>query len=263
MGAGPEHFIHSGLENRLTSMGHAVQTNSIESASPSSGEISMAFELYGNLAQEVRSSEEAGAFPVVLSGNCGAALGTISGLSAYPLGIIWLDAHGDFNTPEATASGFLDGMGLATAAGLCWKKLSANIPHFRPVQGQHILHVGGNDIEPDELALMLAQDVSLAPFENLQQNGLEVLIPALERMQTEVRGVYVHLDLDVLDPTKTRANHFPSTIGLNADQVKSILHMIRARLKILAVGVASYDPAYDPQGATLRAGMEFIAEGIG
>lgn len=263
MGAGPEHFLSGGLEAFLSSAGHHVRTQTIETGDPSLGEIATAFELYGKLAELVRSVEEAGAFPVVLSGNCGAALGTVSGLSAEPLGIIWFDAHGDFNTPETTASGFLDGMGLAAAAGLCWKKLVAKIPHFHPVSGQRILHVGGNDIEADELALMLDQGVTLCPLETLRQTGIEALLPALDRLQSDVRGVYVHLDLDVLDPQKTRANHFPSSAGLDADQVKAILHLIRERMPILAVGVASYDPAYDPQGATLRAGMKLISEAGG
>lgn len=262
MGAGPEHFLRGGLADFLSSAGHTVQTQVIESDNPSLGEIATAFELYGKLAGSVKTSVDAGAFPVVLSGNCGAALGTISGLSAGPLGVIWLDAHGDFNTPETTASGFLDGMGLAAAAGVCWKKLTAGIPNFQAVPGQHILHVGGSDIEPDELALMQAQGVTLLPLETLQQAGLEALLTALDRMQSQVRGVYVHLDLDVLDPRKTRANHFPSSAGLDADQVKTILRLIRQRMPILAVGVASFDPAYDPQGATLRAGMDLIAEAV-
>jgi len=263
MGAGPEHFVNNGLESFLVSRGHVLRTRTLEAENASSGEIATAFELYGKLSQSVNTSTAAGAFPVVLSGNCGAALGTLSGLAADPVGIIWLDAHGDFNTPETTTSGFLDGMGLSVAAGLCWTKLAAKIPHFRPVQGRHILHLGGSDIEPDELALMRSQEVKLLSLEDLRQTDLHALQPALDRLRSGLNDVYVHLDLDVLDPVKTRANHFPSTMGLDAEQVKDILRQIRERLNIRAVGVASYDPAYDPQGSTLRAGMELITAALG
>lgn len=263
MGAGPEHFINSGLESFLSSRGHFLRTCTIEAENESSGEIGTAFDLYGRLAQAVSASAGTGAFPVVLSGNCGAALGTLSGLETDPVGIIWLDAHGDFNTPETTTSGFLDGMGLAAAAGLCWTKLVAKIPHFRPVQGRHILHLGGSDIESDELALMRSREVMLLSLEDLRQSNFHALLPALDRLRSELSDVYVHLDLDVLDPVKTRANHFPSTMGLDADQVKGILRQIRERLNIRAVGVASYDPAYDPRGSTLRAGMQLIAAALG
>jgi arginase len=64
----------------------------------------------------------------VLSGNRNSALGALAGLREQNCGMIWFDAHGDFNTPEITESGFFDGMGMAIAAGHCWKKLAATIP---------------------------------------------------------------------------------------------------------------------------------------
>ena len=95
-------------------------------------EIQTAFELYRQLAERVCAARREGRFPLVLSDNCGSGIGTVAGVGTARLGVIWFDGHGDFNTPETTASGFLDGMGLAVVAGLCWKTLAASVPHFSP-----------------------------------------------------------------------------------------------------------------------------------
>jgi arginase len=86
----------------------------------------------------------------VLSGNCNSALGTLAGLNERNCGMIWFDAHGDFNTPKTTESTFLDGMGMAIAAGHCWKKLATTIPWFSPLLDSNIIHVGGRDFDRGE-----------------------------------------------------------------------------------------------------------------
>src|SRR5215208_4203564 len=135
MGSGPLHFTRNGLGQLLKGYGHDVYLDSIESDSSFQAEIKTAFELCRLLAQRVRLACTSNRFPMVLSGNCNSCLGTIAGVGAEGLGIIWFDGHGDFNTPETTISGFLDGMGLATAVGLCWKALASSIQGFNPVPG--------------------------------------------------------------------------------------------------------------------------------
>ncbi len=264
MGNGPGRFLHNGLEDSLRARGHTLQASVIESQDPFPSEIKTAFELYGRLAGEVRAGCQAGAFPLVLSGNCSAALGTLAGLPAEPVGIVWLDAHGDFNTPETSASGYLDGMGLAVAAGQCWVKLASAIPHFRPTAGRRILHLGGRDVEPEEEGLMRTAQVKLVPAGSLQAEGVRAaLSPALEALREEVRDVYLHFDLDVLDARKTPANHFPAPGGLEVETVVEAVRLIREQFTVRALGVASYDPSCDSHGNTLRAGMELIGAAIG
>jgi arginase len=76
----------------------------------------------------------AGRLPVIVAGNCNVGLGAIGGIDAPRLGIVWLDAHPDFHTPETTDSGFIDGMGLAAATGACWKTLCNSIPGFHAAE---------------------------------------------------------------------------------------------------------------------------------
>ncbi len=263
MGSGPGHLMRGGLAEALRSGGHTVNTTRIDSADPFPSEIATAFELYRRLAETIRAADT-GEFPLVLSGNCGAALGTLAGVSLEDTGIAWFDAHGDFNTPDTTASGFLDGMGLAAASGLCWQRLTAAIPGFRPIPGRQIFHIGGSDIEHDEAGLMRAYRVQMATLADIREKGLaNALYPALSAVQSQVDSVYLHLDLDVLEPVRTPANHFATPDGLDVEAVKEAIRLVRERFTIRAMGVASYDPSYDLHGNTLKAAISLVQAAVG
>ena len=136
MGAGPEHLCAAGLEKHLAAQGHQVDSEVIEPASRDwRAEVQTSFELMRAVAKHVRAARTARRFPVVLSGNCLAAVGVIAGLGPGT-GVIWIDAHGDFNTPQTTTSGFLDGMTLATATGQCWGELAHSIEGFATGPGK-------------------------------------------------------------------------------------------------------------------------------
>jgi arginase len=132
------------------SQGHEVSVETIEPQREFRAEVATQFELYGSLAQHVAEARQNNRFPLILSGNCGATVGAIAGAGNKKLGVIWFDAHGEFNTPETTTSGFLDGMGLAVATGQCWKNLAASIPNFHPLPAERILLIGGRDFDPGE-----------------------------------------------------------------------------------------------------------------
>ena len=120
--------------------GHHVTIRSIELPPEfRATEITSTFELAAALARGVAEAIETGAFPLVLSGNCGpAALGCVGGRQGQTT-IFWFDAHGDFNTPETTRSGCLDGMALAAVTGRCWSGLARAIPGFRSVVESNVM----------------------------------------------------------------------------------------------------------------------------
>lgn len=187
------------------------------------------------------------------------SIGTVAGLGSNQLGIIWFDGHGDFNTPETTESGFLDGMGLATAAGLCWKKMAASIPNFRPVPGGSILHVGGRDFYPEEKALFEGSGGTIVGAEAIRGAGVaEALGPALETLSIRAPRIYLHFDLDVLDPDGAPANEFAAPDGITVAQIQEAIQLIGKRFTICASGIASYDPRYDRKDVVLEAGITIM-----
>ena len=264
MGAGPMHWIDNGLEDFLRARGHAVQKTIIEAQGSFLTEIQTSFDLYRQLAGRIQEDCVGGVVPLVLSGNCGGALGGVTGLTGLTggeVGVAWLDAHGDFNTPDTSTSGFLDGMGLATAAGLGWKSLAKTLPGFRPVSTANIVHVGGRDFDSGEEQLFVDHRVARVRADDVRQYGLTAhLMPVLDRMRSSVRDVYLHFDVDVLDPAETPANHFPVPGGLYPNEVAEAIRLLRERFNLRGMGVASFDPRCDPHGKTLKAVFDLVAE---
>jgi arginase len=147
MGAGPEHLLSNGMEGVLAATGHEIRSEVLQPTSTFRAEIATAFELFGMIAKRGHEATDSGRFPLVLSGNCNSTVGVIAGLAgASPkeeeVGLIWFDGHADFNTPETTPSGFLDGMGLATAVGHCWAEMVGTVPAFRPVREENVVLIG-------------------------------------------------------------------------------------------------------------------------
>src|SRR5687767_1204236 len=146
MGAGPESLAKP-VRAKLESLGHSVRTTTIEAPATSwRAEIRTAFDLAAQVSRAVRAASASQAFPLILTGNCGAALGVVAGLGGTPP-VLWFDAHGDFNTPETTIGGFLDGMSLATLTGQCWTQLAKTIPDFEPVPENRVWLLGVRDLD--------------------------------------------------------------------------------------------------------------------
>jgi arginase len=253
-GAGPEHLMRAGLTARLERAGHAVVDTRMIEADPagSPAEIATGFELIRGVARSVRAVRQAGKFPVVLSGNCNLAVGTLSGLTPARRAVFWFDAHGDLNTPETTTSGFLDGTGLATALGLCWRGLTGSVPGYQPVEAAATFVLGSRDLDPPEALLLSGAGITALPASRLP----EALPGALDRSEMDGALGYLHVDLDVLDPDLVgRANLLPVGGGLSADGLVSSIAAIRGRVELGAVAMASYAPEYDTDGAVCAAAL--------
>jgi len=259
MGAGPEHWLARGLEDQLKAAQHDVRVTVIEDHDPLPAEIKTAFALNRALAREAAAAQAEGRLPVVLAGNCNTALGTLSGVGAADTAVVWFDAHGDFNTPNMSESGFFDGMGLNIAAGLSWQRLAASIPGYSAVPGAHILHVGGRAFDTGEREGLVAAGAAVVDAESILRNGVAPLASALDSLPASVRRIYIHLDLDVLDPgIGLQANRFPEANGLTVEQVADALREIKARLTPAAVAMTAYDPGYDSEDRVLEAGFELV-----
>jgi arginase len=255
-GAGPEHLLRAGLAEHLQGRGHSVGVEAIEAdADQPPAEIATGFELIRRIAVAVRSARAAGRFPVVLSGNCNAAVGALSGLTPARRAVFWFDAHGDLNTPDTTASGFLDGTGLATALGLCWRRLASDLPGYQPVEAEATFLLGARDLDPPEAALLNA-----APITAVAAARIPAELPdLLARSRLEDALGYVHLDVDVLDPDRVgRANSLPVPGGLSVEQLIGAISAIRSRVPLGAATLASYAPEFDTAGGVGRAAFAAV-----
>lgn len=216
-----------------------IAPEEIAPASPFRREITTSFELYRALAARVAESSD---FPVVLGGNCGCAIGAAAGLGTDRLAILWFDAHGDYNTPDTSDSGFLDGMCLSVLTGRCFHALAKTIPRFAPVQPSRTIHIGSRDYSPGEREALLADGIRMTPdFDGIDADR-----------------VLVHVDLDVIDPRFGRANPFAVGGGLSPDDVVGVIDAARERFTIAGLVLASYDPSCDPGGTIAAIGARIV-----
>jgi arginase len=259
MGAGPEALLKSGLADRIAARGHGVSQTTIELPSDAFlPEVKAAFELDRRLAKAVSSAIARDAFPVVLSGNCISSLATVSGLGVSEPGVIWFDAHGDFNTPETTKSGFLDGMALAILTGRCWQLLANTISGFAPVRADHVMLIGARHFDEDESALLSATKVVRVSSDSFRKEFRNTLTDFGQR----VRDVYLHVDLDVLDTSEGNANSFAVAGGLSLRELLDAIHAIGDVTRIRAVALTAYDPACDENGKMSEAATTVIEAAI-
>jgi arginase len=252
MGLGPEH-LWPVIDALLTRKGHATRADVITLPDEFLTEIAVTFGVARSLADRVRDCQREGWTPLVLSGNCNASLGTVSGCGCGTTGVIWFDAHGEATTPDTTRSGFLDGMGISMLAGECWHHLARTVPGFAPLGGTQMVLVGARDVELDEADLLQRVGVQRVPH-------AEDLAPALESLpaRANIDGVYLHLDLDVLDPHEATANQWAPPGGARIASMAHALTEVRRILPIKAVGLASYSPEIDRDGRAMQAALAMI-----
>jgi arginase len=245
MGAGPD-VLASALAPRVREAGHQVYRVTIEAPDDSwRAEIRTAFDLARGVAEAVRDARDEGAFPLVLSGNCApASLGCVA-TEGNPA-VFWFDAHGDFNTPDTTVGGFLDGMALATVTGHCWPQLAYGVPGFRPVR--QVVLVGARDLDPLEAESLEMSQIRRLPLELWRPHlSAEAALVA----QTCV-SAYLHLDLDVLDPAEGRMNDYAASDGLSREDLAWAIQEISQSFFVFGASLTAFDPACDPSGRALE-----------
>jgi arginase len=257
MGAGPEHLLDNGLGEAVRPEGRRPSVTNVRHEIEPTAEVATAFELHALVSGQVRQAIVEGGFPLVLSGNCNtAAIGAIAGAGPEGLGIVWFDAHGEFNTPETTTTGFIDGMGLAIAVGRCWKAMAKGVPGFAPVPEANVVMAWVRELDGAEQERLDASGVAVVGAHLIEKQGLQALDAALDDLKTRIGRVYVHVDLDVLDAEKVgKANEFAAEGGPDAEELQAALGMVRERFEVATAGIASYDPTFDANGRVLRAAI--------
>jgi arginase len=259
MGAGPPALVRAGAVRHLRRQGHEVYERVIEAPSWRA-EIRTAFELQKLVAIEAATARVAGHVPMLLSGNCNTTVGMVAALTAPDrrVGVVWFDAHGDFNTPDIDAGGFLDGQGLAMIVGRCWRALTSSVPGFRPVPENRVMLVGARSLDAAEEPALRESSVSwLSPGGARDLTGLR---HAVEALAAHVDVVHIHVDLDVHDPSIAPANSYAAPDGMSAGEVQEVVSQVADRIPVASAALASYDPAYDPHGRMAHTALALLGQ---
>lgn len=260
-GNGPPRILQAGAVAALEAAGRPVEKVTIRLPDdvvnhPATSEVGRVFATARLLAMMTRDTVLAGQTPVVLSGGCTSCWGTISGIGATGTGIVWLDAHGDLNTPSTSPGGFLDGMALGTATGRGWETVCRTIPGYGPVPLDRVLLVGVHQLDPPEEELLTREPV-------LRSNGTELQDVAAKVGELAGRlgvggGVYLHIDLDVLDTSVGKANAYSAPGGLTTRQVVEVIEAVGSSTTIRAAALTALNPNDDLSGGIADAAVEIL-----
>jgi arginase len=256
MGAGPTALAQAGAAGRLRARGHAVREQVLHPAPGWHAELRTAFELQRAVAGAATEAHARGELPLLLSGNCNATVGMLAALGGTRTGLVWLDAHGDLNTPGSDPGGFLDGHGLAMVVGWCWRAATATVPGFVPLPEEHVVLAGARDLDPPELEALPRSGIRWLPPAAARDGA--VTAAALDELVARVDVVHLHVDLDVHDPSIAPANGYAAPDGLTAGEVQRIARQVAGRVRLGSATLAAYDPSYDPAGRMRETALDLL-----
>jgi arginase len=246
MGEGPLELLAHGLADRVAARGYDVSVSEVEDPDLQDREIGRIFEINRRLAAAVQEAVAEGRRPVVLAGNCNASLGTTAAVGSGRLGVLWFDAHADFDIPEDNVSGFFDVMALATLTGSCWATLRRTIPGFREVGEDDVVLVGVRDLAEYQRDRLERSAVRVVYGGERRVFAIEeAVLPHIDALSQSIDVLYIHVDFDSLDDSYGRANEYAAPFGLRVEHLVRIVSAAASRIPVAAIAFTAYDPTLD------------------
>jgi arginase len=222
----------------------------------------------GHFAENVAQNERDGYFTVGLLATCPSMPGLVAGLQnsgarGRPLriGMLWLDAHPDFNTPETTRSGSLGGMPVAVATGRALKIMRLDATLDPPLPDEHVVMGGVRLVDPLEQGLLNSSKIQQVSVDDLR-GAKAAVFAQLDRLNRITDKIYIHIDMDVLDPREVMGHQNKVPNGPSSEDLARLFEQIFTRYeKASAIGFATI-PATDSGGLSLAAVNRMIAGAV-
>ena len=270
---GPSAIRYAGLSPAIQALGHQVSDLGnisvpiCEACDPCEERlryIDCIVPICRELASRTESSVKSGAIPLVLGGDHSLALGSISGAArGRRLGVIWIDAHGDFNTHETTPSGNIHGMPLAALAGYGDERLTTQ-GLGSAISPNHIAVVGVRELDPGERALLHHAGVAVFTLDMIDREGLfAVFRRAIEVVSRGTDGIYLSLDLDAIDPVYAPGVGTPIPGGLTYREAHLACEMAAETGRLAGIDLVEVNPILDERNRTAALAVELVLSALG
>jgi arginase len=268
---GPRTMADGGIQQLLAGLGASVRVEEAALTADENTEyggwkrLGMAL---GHFADIVAANERQGYFTVGLLTTCPSMPGLVAGLQhsgptrePIRIGMLWLDAHPDFNTPETTRSGSLGGMPVAVATGRALQQMRLDAHLDPPMSDTHIVMGGVRLIDPLEQHLLDNSSIEQLSVDDLR-HATPAVFTQLDRLSRLTDKIYVHIDMDVLDPREVMAHQNKVPGGPSSQELAALFEMIFSRYpKASAIGFATI-PATDEGGLSIAAVNRMIAGAV-
>jgi arginase len=255
LGAGPDALLTAGLPEQLRAAGISLagpHEAYLDPALYEEGRTALNIGRLGaDTARLVAAARRNGDGALVLAGDDTAAIGVVSGLeqaagAGTTIGVVWVDAHGDFNTPETSFSGILAGMPVAILAGLAgplWRNAAGLAT---PVATGNIILAGVRELDEKEEELVRSTDVQIIPATELCDG--ETFARAVDLLARRCALLYLHVDLDVLDPRFVPSASTPSANGVSIEELVAAMATVLRTGQVAAVAISSLNPGAGVRG---------------
>jgi arginase len=222
------------------------------------------------LAQLVEKTLARGFLPIVLGGDHSIAMGTLAGVARHfqrmdqSLGLIWFDAHADFNTPETSPSGNIHGMPLAAVVGVGPSSLTNIYNVTAKVKPRDAVLVGVRDIDSAEKKLIASSAVRVFTMRDIDERGMRSVVDEAIKIATQqTAGLAVSWDMDFLDPSFAPGVGTPVKGGASYRESHLAMEMIADSGKLLSLELVEVNPVLDHMNTTASLGVELILSALG
>jgi arginase len=278
---GPSAIRYAGLRERLMALNYEVRDMG-NIAVPMAEEIDLPApneklrylkpltSVFKALADKVSEVINMGMFPLILGGDHSIALGSING-SVCPnantqrkLGLLWIDAHGDFNTHETTPSGNIHGMPVAALTGRGYLTLTHLLGKSPILNERNVVLVGIRDLDPPERQALRDSRVHVFTMHDIDQRGMgEVMDEALSIAGRDVEGIHVSFDMDVLDPRDAPGVGTPVPGGISYREAHLAMELVADSARLVSLDLVEVNPILDTNNHTAKIAVELICSALG
>jgi arginase len=276
---GPSAFRAAGLGERIAALGRTVadkgdlpvpipETRHV--GDPNRRYIDDIATVCDALYDTALASLQAGAMPLVLGGDHSLAAGSVAATAAYVrgrgerFGLIWVDAHGDMNTPASTGTGNVHGMPLAALLGPEPAELSG-IGGFSPtIDPGHVVLIGVRNLDDQEKQRVRDSRIHVFTMKDIDRAGIAVVIEqAIALAGNDTHGIHVSFDLDACDPGVAPGVGTPVKGGLDYREAHMVMEVLSDSGRVLALDMVEVNPALDVRNSTAELGTELVLSALG
>ena len=274
---GPSAIRYAGLRARLAQLGYRVRDRGNVQVADRDEDAEIEY-AHGarqahHAAEIVRASEElattvasiakGGAMPVVLGGDHSIGMGTIAGMAraGHRVGVIWVDAHGDINTPDTTPSGNVHGMPFAVALGLADDPFPATLRGT--TDGVNGVLLAIRDIDAGEKDNITRAGVTTLTMSDIDRLGMYAAMERAIAVASKGDGIHLSLDMDAIDPDEAPGVGTPVRGGLTYREAQLAMEMLATSGKLRSIEVCEVNPILDKENRTALLAVELIASALG
>ena len=276
---GPSALRVAGLNRRLAALGYDVedwgniaveQAESLPVGPPRARYLPQIASACTRLGAETARALEGGRFPLVIGGDHSVATGTVAGVSAHyrkhdqSIGLIWLDAHADMNTPESSPSGNVHGMPLACCVGLGPEELTGIFGFAPKVDPRRVVIVGLRDVDAMEKPHVRATGVRAFTMRDIDERGMRaVMLDAIAAASQGAAGFHLSLDMDFVDPGDAPGVGTPVRGGVTYREAHLAMELVCDSRRMLSLEVVEVNPVIDEGNRTADLAVELLTSGLG